>query len=79
MLSILAIPLLYVATWPPIDIKNTTIIHAYGPSLAVPHETIISRPAWVTTVYRPLHALMDMNGGHNPIAAYWQWWLRRLS
>lgn len=74
--ALLAVPLLYVATWPPIDIKNTTFINATYSSTTP--GTIISRPPWITTLYQPLHDLSDLNGRRNPLARYWDWWLERL-
>jgi hypothetical protein len=86
MLSLLAVLLLYVLTWPPIEIKCSTITHT-GPESV---RFIISKPGWVDILYRPLHTLMDenlfrpphalidVNDGHNPVASYWEWWLSRL-
>ena len=75
LLSLLAIPVLYVATWPPIDISNTKLIYNGTWGFAV----ILDRPTWVTKLYSPLHELSNLNPRRNPIAWYWYWWLERLA
>jgi hypothetical protein len=72
--------LLYVATWPPIEIKATQVTHftSSTPTGGVNFITQIVHPAWLG-IYSPLQRLRDSGGEHGLCARYWAWWQQLLA
>src|SRR5437762_2602315 len=76
----LLVLILYVVTWPPIEIKcaRVTIMPGFTSSDGTTNPpfrwTQYSRPAF----YAPLDALRASNGKHNAFARYWDWWREKL-
>ena len=83
-LSLLAMVVLYVATWPYIELKHTDYkVASYSRGITV-HRT---PPApWVDALYRPLHYLCYPDGRSartstrksNLLLDYWTWWQVRM-
>ncbi|OAI55590.1 hypothetical protein AYO49_05385 [Verrucomicrobiaceae bacterium SCGC AG-212-N21] len=70
---------LYIATWPVIEMKCTkvTTSSAFGfLHGSYFHDTSLSVefPAWAGTVYAPLHQLCRIYPKTNPLIDYWTWW-----
>jgi len=75
-ISVLAALLLYVATWPLVEIKTTTVTVT---ALANGNTwTTEAKPVWVDVLYWPLQKLRRLNGGQNALADYYLWWEARL-
>jgi hypothetical protein len=79
LLSVLAALLLYVGTWPLVEFKFGGLFRedtgkaAYFKTTGRFHRNTLE-PAWLVSIYTPLHRLRDSNSGHNPVAWYWEWW-----
>jgi hypothetical protein len=85
-LAVLAVPFLYVATWPPIEKRFVSYrpIPGAAPRIlrifvgfesmvqAYPQEKVY--PAWIESLYAPLRRFARCNGGSNPLALYEGWW-----
>jgi hypothetical protein len=76
---------LYVATWPPIDIKFSHVVlssHSLGPStgsgfsgsFSGTYYSVVTKPVWLGVLYRPLEILGEFNEGDNPLTRYYMWW-----
>jgi len=72
IVSMLAAALLYVASWPVVEIKASPYrdLGLAGPLRVTPH--------WLQNVYRPLHFLCDVRGSWNPAMSYYHWWTEIL-
>ncbi len=80
IISLLGVLVLYVATWPLIEIKSMvahTTTPATGTSLEI--VTVSYTPAWTQVIYFPLDSLRDSNGRDNLLSRYWGWWFNILS
>jgi hypothetical protein len=66
IISVLAVLLLYAASWPPIELKvcGRDPEFSSGPT----------PPAWVMTMYRPMHMLKNTRMGYDALDAYYYWW-----
>jgi len=75
--SVLAVLLLlYVATWPPIELKMTWYITTnVEVDSAVQFKRV--RPEWVEILYQPLHYLASLNQGANVVSMYYDCWAKR--
>jgi len=69
--SVLAVLLLYAATWPVVEIKTTYIVDWT-------HGIFHARPKWVDRLYGPMQYLSSLNGGRNPLTLYHEWWEKWL-
>jgi hypothetical protein len=70
---------LYVATWPPIEIKLSFIRVSYERPPRKPNVFLYNSATpqpWLDTFYYPLHRLRDSDGQQNPLMEYWEWWFQ---
>jgi hypothetical protein len=76
----LVVLLLYVGTWPPIEIKATQVTHiTHSTSTGgTAFITQIVRPAWLQ-IYGPLQRLRESGGEHGLCGRYWAWWQKLLA
>lgn len=78
-LSVLAVPVLYVVTWPPMEFTFGRGMHvdpwneAYKRATGRLHRNTLG-PWWLISLYKPLHRWRDSNSGDNLAARYWEWW-----
>ncbi|OAI56108.1 hypothetical protein AYO49_04825 [Verrucomicrobiaceae bacterium SCGC AG-212-N21] len=68
--------ILYVATWPVIEIKSR--LKEVGKPGVFTLPILQKPPQWVKATYTPLHALRTSFGKDNVLAQYWGWWNERL-
>lgn len=68
--------ILYVVTWPVIEIKIRWREFWKPAVLTLPK--IQKPPEWVRLAYVPLHSLRKSLGQQNVLARYWSWWNERL-
>jgi hypothetical protein len=75
-IGILSVLVLYVATWPFVELK-----FGNDPPQVVPNPDgytidLNLGPPWINTVYGPLQRLRDLKGPANPVRGYWLWCVR---
>lgn len=77
VLGMLVILLLYVATWPPVDLAcagQPRVIQETATENQLVQVGIVERPKWVQAVYAPLLSVESWNDGRNPLVWYHDWW-----
>jgi hypothetical protein len=79
-LSLLAMVVLYVATWPIVELKLTDYkVVSLSKGITI-HRA--PPPTWVTAMYRPLHHLCDPGRlgkrKSSLLLNYWNWWQVQL-
>jgi hypothetical protein len=70
LLTLIVVVTVYVGSWPPVDIKSTTVIHSSG-------GWTRERPWWVMKLYYPMYWASALNPEYvesNPLYRYWLWW-----
>jgi hypothetical protein len=82
----LVVLMLYVLTWPMIEMKATRVA-LVGPD-GRPYDpgriyTTLGKqaiyPTWAGKAYHPLHLWYESNGERNLLADYWKWWSKVLN
>jgi hypothetical protein len=73
---ILLTMILYVVTWPIVEIKTRLSSMSVIGGLTIPR--LQKSPEWLLVLYRPLHAIRMSNGRKNLLADYWAYWNDRL-
>ncbi|OAI55589.1 hypothetical protein AYO49_05380 [Verrucomicrobiaceae bacterium SCGC AG-212-N21] len=71
MLATFATLVLYVATWPVIEMNYVPVMRR------VRQERIIDSTP-IAIFYQPLHSVCRAHPEHNPLIAYWKAWAKRL-
>jgi hypothetical protein len=89
---LLAAALLYVLSWPPIEIKYVLLHWSEYNGVPTPHspDDFLDPPQLTASAtrsrltiavdcfYYPLCVLRDSNAGRNPFGWYWNWWVHRM-
>ena len=79
IVSVLAVVLLYVGTWPLVEYSASegTLPLAFnsGPKRKFDREC----QPWVRVVYGPIHALEETDWGYHPLDLYYRWWWHRMT
>ena len=70
---------LYVATWPPIEIKAATVTFAPPTSPGSLGTTTVTFADWPNVAYWPLHYISATGAMNDALNRYWIWWRLRLS
>ena len=79
-LCLLGVIVLYIATWPPIEMKCTTVSVSHMSTLDGPYRSVsLSTPPALTVLYYPLNQLRLARDRKNPFEWYWYWWANRLA
>ena len=80
--SVLGVLLLYVATWPAVEIKSRIIAPSIVTSEGGQTAAMFLTPPWVERVYLPMHFLKDFhwdpNSENNLVGSNFNWWSRML-
>jgi hypothetical protein len=90
-LVVLSLPLLYVLTWPPIEIGSLKfarwrIARKYPPPPPGPTITktgtgvlvLRIQPTIIRVAYRPLHRITPFKDSTHPLTRYWEGWCKML-
>jgi hypothetical protein len=77
IVSVLAVMLLYAASWPPIEIKVCGGDPEFG-FYSGGNRYPPAPPAWFIELYRPMHFLENTRWGHDPVGGYYIWWQKVL-
>jgi hypothetical protein len=80
---VFAVLLLYVATWPVVEIKGSenlkgTVTTVAGSGRYPATVNFRLSPHWIRVVYQPMHFLYNLNRQDNLLAEYFHWWEKVL-
>jgi hypothetical protein len=76
VVSVLTVLLLYAASWPPIELK----VCGGNPYFGFSNIKRPPAPAWIISLYKPMHFMDDLLWGHgDPLGRYYSWWRQKLS
>ncbi|OAI56109.1 hypothetical protein AYO49_04830 [Verrucomicrobiaceae bacterium SCGC AG-212-N21] len=75
-IALLLAMILYVATWPVIEIKSR--LKEVGKPGTFVFPVLQAGPDWSRILYRPLNSMRATSGGKNPLAEYWRFWHEKM-